>query len=128
MDERFANILKGMQPAGELFELTKAMLRDAWNIRLAMAVDERGELQKQLADIDGQLAGILDQIVEACSASVVRVYELRIDKLEHDNLVLQEKINRSVPPTRRLEDCIELVGNLGHGQCRMNFTVANLIQ
>ncbi|EIE50556.1 resolvase-like protein [Citreicella sp. 357] len=108
MDEGFANILKGTLPAKELFELAKAMLRDAWNMRLALALGEKEALQKQLADIDGQLEGMLDRIVEANSASVVRAYESRIEKLERDKLVLQEKINKSVPPKGRLEDCIEL--------------------
>ncbi|WP_371157009.1 recombinase family protein [Jannaschia sp. 2305UL9-9] len=108
MDEGFASILKGMQPAKELFELAKAMLRDAWNMRLTLALGEKEALQKQLADIDGQLEGMLDRIVEANSASVVRAYESRIDKLERDKLVLQEKINKTVPPKGRLEDCIEL--------------------
>lgn len=84
------------------------MLRDAWNMRLALALGEKEALQKQLSDIDGQLEGMLDRIVEANSASVVRAYESRIEKLERNKLVLQEKINKSVPPKGRLEDCIEL--------------------
>ncbi|MCH2164803.1 MAG: hypothetical protein MK107_14905 [Oceanicola sp.] len=108
MDEGFANILKGMQPAKEFFEIAKAMLRDAWNMRLALALGEKEALQKQLADIDGRLEGMLDQIVEASNALVVRAYESRIDKLESDILVLQDKINKTVPPKGRLEDCIEL--------------------
>ena len=108
MDEGIANILKGMQPAKELFELAKAMLRDAFTMRLALALGEKEALQKQLADIDGQLEGMLDRIVEANSVSVVRAYESRIERLERDKLVLKEKINKSVPPKGRLEDCIQL--------------------
>ena len=35
-------------------------------------------------------------------------YESRIEKLERDKLVLNDKIAKSVPAKERLEDCIEL--------------------
>jgi hypothetical protein len=47
--------------------------------------------------------------VEANNASVVSAYETRIDKLERDRMVLQEKIDNAVPEKGRLEDCMELV-------------------
>ena len=51
---------------------------------------------------------MLDRIVEANSASVVSAYETRIEKLERDKIVLQERIAKSIPPKGRLEDRIEL--------------------
>lgn len=47
-------------------------------------------------------------MVEANNASVVSAYEDKIDKLERDKFVLQEKIDKAVPDKGRLEDCIEL--------------------
>jgi hypothetical protein len=108
MEEGFDNILQSMQPAKGLFELAKAMLRDAWNMRLALAVNEKEVLQKQIKDVNRQLENMLDRIVEANSASLVSAYETRIEKLEREKLVLHERIAKSVPPKGRLEDCIEL--------------------
>ena len=108
MEEGFDNILQSMQPARGLFELAKAMLRDAWNMRLALAVNEKEALQQQIKDVNRQLENMLDRIVEASSASVVSAYESRIEKLEREKLVLHERIAKSVPPKGRLEDCIEL--------------------
>jgi site-specific DNA recombinase len=51
---------------------------------------------------------LLDRIVEASNASVVNAYETRIDKLERQKIVLQERLDKSIPPKGRLEDCIEL--------------------
>lgn len=84
------------------------MLRGAWNTHLSLALGEMEAFQKQLTDIDGQVESMLDRIVEANSASVMRAYESRIEKLECDKLILQEKINKSVPPKGGLADCIEL--------------------
>lgn len=108
MEEGFANILKSMQPAKGLFELAKAMLRDAWNMRLSLALNEKEALQSQLDNINGQLDNMLDRIVEANNASVVSAYETRIEKLEREKLIIGEKIAKSVPPKGRLDDCIEL--------------------
>ena len=108
MEEGFNSILQSMQPAKGLFELAKAMLRDAWNMRLALAVTEKEALQQQIKDVNRQLENMLDRIVEANSASVVSAYESRIEKLEREKLALNERIAKSVPPKGRLEDCIEL--------------------
>ena len=108
MEEGFADILKGMQPAKGLFELAKAMLQDAWNMRLNLALKGKEALREQLKGINRQLENMLDRIVEANSASVVSAYESRIETLEREKLVLHEKIAKSVPPKGRLEDCIEL--------------------
>ena len=45
---------------------------------------------------------------KASNASVVNAYETRIDKLERQKIVLQERLDKSIPPKGRLEDCIEL--------------------
>jgi len=108
MEEGFADILKGMQPAKGLFELAKAILQDAWNMRLNLALKGKEALREQLKGINRQLENMLDRIVEANSASVVSAYESRIETLEREKLVLHEKIAKSVPPKGRLEDCIEL--------------------
>jgi len=108
MEEGFEEILKTLQPAKSLFELAKAMLRDAWDMRLAMAQGDKEELRKQYQDVNKQIEGLLDRIVEAKTASVVSAYEARIEKLERQKIVLNERLEQSVPPKGRLEECIEL--------------------
>lgn len=108
MEEGFTEIMKGLQPAKGLFDLAKAMLRDAWDMRLAVAHDERDAFQKQLRNINGQIESLLDRIVEANSASAVSAYEARIEKLERQKIVLNERFENAVPPKGRLEDCMEL--------------------
>jgi len=108
MEEGFAEILQGLQPTSGLFEVAKAMLCDAWDMRLATAQNEKGEFQKQLKEVDRQIEGLLDRIVDANSASVVGAYEARIDKLEKHKMVLLERFETTTPIKGRLEECIEL--------------------
>lgn len=51
MEDGFEEILKGLQPAQGLFELAKAMLRDAWDMRLATARGDKDEFRKQYQDV-----------------------------------------------------------------------------
>jgi len=111
MESAFEEIMEGLQPARGLFDLAKAMLRDAWDMRLAISHGERDELQKQLKEVDRQIGSLLDRIVDATSASVVSAYEARIEKLERQKIVLAERVETTVPPKGRLEDCIELALN-----------------
>ncbi len=108
MEEGFAEIMRGLQPESGLFDIAKAMLRDAWDMRLATAKNEKGEFQKQLMEVDRQIEGLLDRIVDANSASVVGAYEVRIDKLEKQKMVLLERFENTTPIKGRLEECIEL--------------------
>ncbi len=101
-------ILKELQPAKAFFALTKAMLKDAWDMRLALAKGERTALDQQIRDADRQIQSLLDRLVEATSASVVSAYEARIEKLERDKTVLAEKRDKTTPPAGGLEECMEL--------------------
>lgn len=108
MEAGFGEIMKSLQPVQSLFGLAKAMLRDAWDLRLTQAHKEKDELQRQQKDVERQIEGLLDRVVEATSSSVVSAYEARIERLERDKIVLAERATTSVPPKGRLEDCIEL--------------------
>jgi hypothetical protein len=108
MEEGFADILKGLQPAKGLFELAKAMLIDAWEMRHSIALGEKGAWRVQLDETNKQIESLLDRIVETNNATVVGAYEKRIDKLERGRIVLQEKIDNAVSEKGRLEDCMEL--------------------
>jgi site-specific DNA recombinase len=108
MEDGFAEIMKGMEPTKGLFELAKAMMRDAWDMRLASAQSDKEALKKQLGDVERQIENLLDRLVETDKASVVAACEARIDRLEREKLVLSERLEKTAPPKGRLEECIEL--------------------
>ena len=103
----FAEIMKSLQPASGLFEVAKAMLRDAWDMRLAEAKGAKDALGKQLKDAEKQIEQLLDRVLDASSPSVVKRYESKIDELERQRIILSERQQTILPPKGRLEDCIE---------------------
>ena len=108
LEGAFVEILKTLQPSRQLFDLAKAMLRDAWDMRLRQAHNTQAEWQRQLHEADKQIDALLDRIVEASNPTIIAAYEKRLAKLERQKFVLAEKIAQAVPPKGRLEEVIEL--------------------
>ncbi|WP_152477087.1 recombinase zinc beta ribbon domain-containing protein [Roseovarius sp. THAF9] len=108
IEDGFAEILRSLQPSSELFELARAMFRDAWNMRLSEAESAKKALEKQCKDAEAQIEGLLDRIVDASSPTVVTAYEKRISKLEREKIRLTDRASRVVPPKGRFEEFIEL--------------------
>ncbi|WBU62756.1 hypothetical protein [Paracoccus aerodenitrificans] len=84
------------------------MLRDAWDMRLAISDGEKYELQSQIKKVDREIESLLDRIVDATNASVVRAYEARIKKLERQKIVLAEWVETAVQHKGWLKDCIAI--------------------
>ena len=115
VEDGFADILKSLQSTRTVFTVAKAMFKDAWNIRLTQAEREKEEITKQLRDAEKQIETLLERIVEADNASVMKAYEGKIAKMEREKLLLTEKATGIVPSKGRLEEFIEpaleLLGN-----------------
>ncbi|MBC7147467.1 MAG: recombinase family protein [Thioclava marina] len=107
VEDGFAEILKSLQPTRQLFALAKAMFKDAWNMRLSQAHRDKDEIAKLLRDAEKQIEILLERIVEADNASVIKAYEGKIAKLEREKLLLAERAAQVVPPKGRLEEFIE---------------------
>ncbi|TAY77280.1 hypothetical protein ELH84_09495 [Rhizobium ruizarguesonis] len=103
----FAELLRSLQPTSELCGLAKTMFIDAWNMRDSEAIRHKSELENQLWGVEKQVQTLLERIIETGSNTVIKAYEGKIEKLERQKLLLEEKVDRISPPTRRLEDIIE---------------------
>jgi DNA invertase Pin-like site-specific DNA recombinase len=65
IEDGFAEILSNLQPSRELFEVARAMFKDAWNMRMKEAESTKRALEKQCKDAETQIEGLLDRIVDA---------------------------------------------------------------
>jgi hypothetical protein len=102
---------------GRSIELARAMFKDAWNQRLAQAVEIARSAKREAAKIDKQIESLLDRIVETGSRTVVAAYEKRIAALERQRAVLHEKSEKGAPRQGTFEELFELairfLGNPG---------------
>jgi len=107
IEEGVEALLRALQPARQLVALARAMFLDVWEMRLIEARSARQTLETQLKDIEGQIEGLLDRIVDTASPAVIQAYETRIDKLERQKIRLAEQAAQTVPPQGRMEEFIE---------------------
>ncbi|MGO6990606.1 recombinase family protein [Rhizobium ruizarguesonis] len=107
IEDGFAELLRTLQPTQELYGLAKAMFTDAWKMRASEAIRDKSELENQVRGVEKQIQTLLERIIETASDTVIKAYEGKIEKLERQKLLLEEKVDRISPPTRKLDDFIE---------------------
>ncbi len=104
----FVELLDGMTPKQNLFDLTQAMFKRAWTLRLDQARAMKLSYEKDAEKIDKQIGVMLDRIVDTSSDAVVAACEKRIVQLERSKLVLAEKRENIGRPQRPFEEMFEL--------------------
>lgn len=104
----FVELLNRLTPGPRLFEITRAMFRDAWEQRSAQALGAAQAYDRELAKTDKQIATLLDRVVEALSPSIIAAYEKRIAELERTKLLLAEKRASVNPQQGAFDELFEL--------------------
>ncbi len=108
IEGEFEALLQGLQPTEGLFNIAKAMFRDAWDQQLTQAKSIAAAAKSEIGQIDKQIEQLLDRVVEASRPSVIAAFEKRIDKLEREKLVMAEKTVARDKPLRPFNELFEL--------------------
>ena len=94
IDDHFVNLLQVITPASERVERLEAQLRLEWQQRNSRETQARDDMKQQIKVIEGKIAALLDRIMVSDSPTVISAYERKVEQLERDKLVLQEKTAR----------------------------------
>ena len=108
IEGEFETLLAGVRPTRSLFDLTKAMFKDAWERQRVQASAVGKSIRRQILQTEQQVSHLLDRIVEATNPRVIAAYEERIASLERDKLVMAERLQSSGKPLRPFEEMFEL--------------------
>ncbi len=108
VEDAFEDTLKSLRPAHTLFELVREMFKDAWELHHGRAADRQEHLRRQALGLQDRIDRLLDRIVDAKNDSVVTAYEARIDQMEREKRLLQERLENSGRPRRAFEEMFEL--------------------
>jgi site-specific DNA recombinase len=108
IEGEFAVLLKGLGTRRRVIEMAFKMLPKAWNQRAAQAAAIGRACEREMSKIEGQIATLLDRIMEASSQTVVNAYEKRITALERSKTLLNEKQVMSSKPQGTFRDSFEL--------------------
>ena len=108
IEGEFEDMLKSLQPSETTYALVRDMFKVAWDMRGKQVKDAAKAITRKLAELEAQIAGLLDRIVDASSPRVITAYEARIDTLEKEKLLLSEKLENSGKPQRPFEEMFQL--------------------
>ena len=75
MEGAFEDMLKTAQPSEQMIDLSRAMFKKAWDILAEHDAATKRAAELKLADTEKKIEKLLDQIIEAEGASVIKAYE-----------------------------------------------------
>ncbi|WP_299671766.1 recombinase family protein [uncultured Roseobacter sp.] len=104
----FEAALHSIQPSESGTALLRDMLSHAWDLRGQQVKATFKALKRKLCEIETQTDALLDRIVESSNPRVVSAYEAKIDALEKEKLLLDEKLQNGGKPQRSFEEMFEL--------------------
>lgn len=104
LEGEFEEILLAVTPRRSLMEVARSMLRQAWDCRAAKANEVAVVLKRKLVKVEKSVAGLLERVVEADSAPVIKAYERKIRDLEIEKAAINEKIVSAGQPLRPFDE------------------------
>jgi site-specific DNA recombinase len=100
----FETLLKQLKPTEGLFNLAEAMFKELWYHRMDTQKNRKRLLEAEIKKTDKQIEQLLDRIVDADSATVIKAYEKRINKLEAEKIEMKEKITNCGRPLKGYDE------------------------
>ncbi len=114
LEGEFEELLKTLQPRRELHQVACVMFEELWADQVQRQEAMRQSLEQQRAEAKKEVERLLERIVDADSATVIRAFEHKIDSIEKELLVFDEKLaNCGKParePGRSLRTALEFIG------------------
>ncbi|WP_282091663.1 hypothetical protein [Epibacterium ulvae] len=90
--------MQSLTPSEGMFAMASKMFKDAWGQRAGQMEADKRLIRTERNKLDKQIEGLLDRVVDADSSTLITAYEKRIEKMERENLVLDEKlVNQGKP-------------------------------
>lgn len=108
MEGEFEELLQAMVPRRKLFDLVSAMFTDCWEQRRKHSATLAAAVRRQIDQVERQIAGLLDRIVETSMPSVIGAYEKRIADLERQKLAMAERAELTSRRQRPFDEMFEL--------------------
>ena len=108
LEGEFEDMLASIQPSETAYALLRDMFKYGWELRGAKIKETMRALRRKLSEAETQIAALLERVVDASSPRVIGAYEVKIDALEKEKLLLGEKLTQSGTPQRSFDEMFEL--------------------
>ena len=103
----FEKLVRSLSPSDELISLARKMFKKIWDHRINQLDSAAEAMKAQAEDLDKQISGYLDRILDASSPTIIKAYEQRINELEADKAALNEKTSQNAQKPKPFEDAFQ---------------------
>ena len=115
IEDEFEKLLAELRPSPELFYTAAEIFSALWDHRRESSKEEIAFMKKELLRIERKGEQFMDRITESESINLIVAYENKIEKLEEDKLLLNEKIKNCGRPLASFDEtfrtAIDFLGN-----------------
>jgi len=92
VEDEFQGILRSIKPKEKTLALTKEVLLDVWNKRLADVDNIKRSHENSLDDTRAKIRMFLDRISKTENETLVKTYEREIEKLTNEEQILENQV------------------------------------
>lgn len=104
LEGAFEDLLKASVPPKSVVSIAEKMFRMLWEHRRKSQLAYKVQLEDKLKKLDKDIEHLLDRIVEASSSAVIQAFEKRIETLQKERLLTQEKIASAGRPIKPFDE------------------------
>ncbi|WP_251363826.1 recombinase family protein [Epibacterium ulvae] len=107
LEGEFDELMQSLKPSEGMFAMASKMFKDAWGQRAGQMEADKRLIRTERNRLDRQIEGLLDRVVDADSPTLITAYEKRIEKMEREKLILDEKLQNQGKPMHTFEQMFE---------------------
>ncbi|WP_107497004.1 hypothetical protein [Thalassobius sp. I31.1] len=107
LEGEFDALMQSLTPSDDMFTMASKMFRDAWGQRAGQMEADKRLIRTERNRLAKQIEGLLDRVVDADSPTLITAYEKRIEKMEREKLILEEKLQNKGKPLHTFEQMFE---------------------
>ncbi len=92
VEGEFEKVLVGMKPSKLLLETVRLMVESIWGQRQNQLCENKTIIKRDLKSLDKKKDGILKRLIDSDSPVAISAYEHKLEELEKEKLILNEKL------------------------------------
>ncbi|GAB5471293.1 MAG: hypothetical protein Kilf2KO_43230 [Rhodospirillales bacterium] len=119
IEGRFADLLQSIEPKQGLVRAAALMFRDLWDHQAKHTENAARSLKQDIQSAESKVDQMVERIVDATNPRVIAAFEKRIDEMERQKLVLQEKMLQIGKPRRTFDEMFELSMRFLSNPCKI---------
>ena len=108
IEGEFASLLREIEPRPGLVKSANKMFRDLWDHMAQHSSDVATAIEADVLKKEKEVDQLVDRILDVSNPRVIARLESRVEELEREKLVLEEKLHHAGQPLKPFDEMFEL--------------------